>query len=418
MAWNWSRKTPAANEDRGALGVDLNAGRARATYGRASRNKLFLLDDPHTDLPLAVSLDKRTPDVGRAALSVCRTLPHTMAVNYLPQLGQVFEWKHAKHAVTADGLVTLALEKLGQATSSNSGLSLALPPYLSVPQVTRLLTIAEKQKLRIKGTACTPLALAAERATHFLTAPRAEDSDDGTGVRKTINTTAVLIVDVDEFALTASVVRITQDEVRMLATAAFPRLGARVWRERLLDTLADRCVRLCRRDPRDNAAAEQMLYDQLEETIDRARTGQRVSISVRSANWFQDLIHAPADLDAFCAPLARQAAEEIKNLLQTTNDGDPPETVWLTHDAGRLPGLAATLHQHMTERSSVRVLHPEATAAAAANLIDRWDAGDLPRSHLDTVIVLATKVDPRLLPKAPPPGLNAGPRGAGVEKRL
>ncbi|WP_020471283.1 hypothetical protein [Zavarzinella formosa] len=407
MAWvNWSRKPADGNDDRGALGADLNAGRVRATYGRASRNKLFLLEDPHIDLPLAISLEKRTPDVGRAALAVSRKLPHTMCVNYLPQLGQVFEWKHARQTYNADGLVSLALERLAKATSTNSGLSLALPSYLSVPQVTRLLIIAEKLKLRIRGTACTPLALAAERATHFLNAPRPDESGDGSGIHRAFGATSVLIIDVDDHALTASVVRIAEAEVRMLATASFPRLGSKIWRERLLDTLADRCVRLCRRDPRDNADTEQMLFDQLEETIDRARTGQRVSINVRSANWFQDLIHAPADLDAFCAPLARQAAEEIKNLLLTATDNEPPETVWLTHDAGRMPGLAATLHQHMTERTSVRVLHPEATAAAVANLNERWDAAELPRTHLDTVIVLPHRQDPRLLPKAPPP--NSG----------
>ena len=405
MAWvNWTRKTPEGNQDRGSLGADLNAGRVRATYGKASRNKLFLLDDPHTDLPLAINLDKRTPDVGRPALAMSRKLPHAMCVNYLPQLGQQFEWKHARQTHTADSLVSLALERLGKATVHNSGLSLALPSYLSVAQVTRLMMLAEKIKLRIRGTASTPLALAAERASHFLRSPRPDDSGDGTGIIGGINTTSVLIVDVDDHALTASIVRITADEVRMMASAAFPRLGSKIWRERLLDTLADRCVRLCRRDPRDNADTEQMLFDQLEDAIDRARTGQRVSINVRSANWYQDLIHAPADLDAFCSPLSRLAAEEIKNLLMAGNDSEPPETVWLTHDAGRLPGLASTVHQHMTERTSVRVLHPEATAAAVANLNERWESGNLPRTHLDTVIMLPVRDDPRLLPKAPLPG--------------
>ena len=406
MAWvNWSRKAPEGNQDRGSLGADLNAGRVRATHGRVARNKLFLLDDPRVDLSLAISLDKRHPEIGQTALAVSRKLPHTMCVNYLPQLGQAFEWKHGRHVHNADTLLTIALERLAKSTIHNSGLSLALPSYLSVAQVTRLVMLAEKLKLRIRGTASAPLALAAERASHFLSSPRPEDSGDGSGIHGALGTTTVLIIDVDDHALTAGIVRITADEVRMLSSACFPRLGGKVWRERLLDTLSDRCVRLCRRDPRDNADTEQMLFDQLEETIDRARTGQRVSISVRSANWYQDLIHAPADLEAFCSPLSRQAVEEIKNLLMAAgNDNEPPETVWLTHDAGRLPGLAATLHQHMTERTSVRVLHPEATAAAVANLNERWEAGALPRTHLDTVIVLPVRDDPRLLPKTPVPG--------------
>ena len=65
-------------------------------------------------------------------------------------------------------------------------------------------------------------------------------------------------------------------------------------------------------------------------------------------------------------------------------------------------GLASALHQNMTERTNVRVLHPEAAAAAAANLIDRWAAGNLPRTHLDTTIPLPPRVDARVAaPRSP-----------------
>jgi hypothetical protein len=242
------------------------------------------------------------------------------------------------------------------------------------------------------------LALAAERATHYLHGTREDNGPETPRASRAIPTTSVIVVDVDDHALMASVIRISEEEVRTIATASFPRLGSRVWRERLLDMLSDRCVRLCRRDPRDNAEAEQMLYDQLDGAIDRARTGQRVALNVRSTHWYQDLIHAPADLDAFCAPLGRAAVEEIKNLLGTLGTNDPPRAAWLTHDAGRLPGLAAALHQSLTERTSVRVLHADATAVAVANLVERWAMGEIPRTHLDTVIVLPPRTDPRLQP--------------------
>ena len=65
MAWvNWTRKSPDASVTREPLGVDLNAGRARAAHGRAGRNKLYPLDDPRPDLALGISLEKRTPEVG------------------------------------------------------------------------------------------------------------------------------------------------------------------------------------------------------------------------------------------------------------------------------------------------------------------------------------------------------------------
>jgi hypothetical protein len=126
-----------------------------------------------------------------------------------------------------------------------------------------------------------------------------------------------------------------------------------------------------------------------------------VSLSVRATHWYQDLVVTPADMDAFCAPLWRSAADELRHLIATLNEPEPPRAAWLTHDAGRLPGLAAALHQNMTERTNVRVLHPEAAAAAAANLIDRWSAGNLPRTHLDTTIPLPPRVDARVAPRSP-----------------
>jgi hypothetical protein len=402
MAWvNWSRRAPEVSDARGPLGVDLNAGRVRAAHGRAARNKPFFLDDPHPDLPLAISLEKRTPELGRAALAVCRKLPHTVCAAYLPLLGQSTEWKAGRQTLTVDGAVALALDRLRTVCYGHDGLSLALPAYLNLSQVVRLLALAEKAKVKIRGTATVPLALAAERATHFLYG-QAEEGGESAHTVRSITPTTVLIVDADDHALAAAVVRIAEEEVRILSSAAWPRLGVRFWRERLLDALADRCVRLCRRDPRDTAEAEQMLFDQIDDAIDRARSGQRVSLSVRATHWYQDLVQTPADLDAFCAPLWRQAAEEVRRFLGASSEPEPPRAVWLTHDAGRLPGLATALHQNMAERTSVRVLHPEAAAAAAANLIDRWALGELPRTHLDTVITLPPRPDPRLAPRGNP----------------
>lgn len=403
MAWvNWSRKSPDANAGRAALGVDLNATRARAAHGKAGRNRLFPLDDPRSDLALGISLEKRLPEVGPAAAAVSRKLPHAVCAGYLPHLGHAQEWKHGRYALTADAALTLALDRLRAATNGHDGIGVTLPTYLSLPQVAKLTTVAERVNLKVRGTAVTPLALAAERATHYLHGSH-EEPGDAPRPARSFTPTTVLIVDADDHALTASVIRISEEEVRTVGSAAFPRLGLRLWRERLLDALSDRCVRLCRRDPRDSAEAEQMLFDQIEEGIDRARTGQRVALSVRATHWYQDLIVTPADLDAFCGPLSRTAADELRHLVSGLSDVEPPRAAWLTHDAGRLPGLAAALHQNTAERTNVRVLHPEAAAAAVANLIDRWAAGELPRTHLDTAVQLPPRLDPRVAPRPPQP---------------
>lgn len=379
---SWIRRTPLATAAREPLGVDFNAGRARAALSKPGRNKLFPLDDPEPDLSLTISIEGKSPILGRPALAMSRKLPHAICSGYLPHLGEPREWKAGRNVLNAESAIAVALDGLQAVCRGHDGLSLALPSYLTFVQVGKVITAAEKAKIKVRGTTTASLALAAERATQFL---------HGLTGDARIEPTSVVIVDADEHAITASIVRLNDQEVRCVAIIPLPRLGIRLWRERLLDGLADRCVRQCRRDPRDSADAEQMLFDQLENAIERARLGQKVAISVRSSHWFQDLLLAPTDLDAFCAPLARQAADEIRSFVQNTNEPVPPRAVWLTHDAGRLPGLAAALHHNMAERTNVRVLHPEAAAAAVANLIDRWSTGELPRTHLDAIIPLPAK---------------------------
>jgi hypothetical protein len=174
--------------------------------------------------------------------------------------------------------------------------------------------------------------------------------------------------------------------VKMLASAAWPRLAVKVWKDRLIDGVADRCVRLCRRDPRDSAEAEQALFEQLDEALDHVRSGYRVSLTVRTTHWYQDVIQQPEEFDGYCASLARTAADAVRELVSGSGLPLPPRAVWLTDAAGRLPGLAKAVHQNTPEGTTIDVLPVGAVAHAAAVLVPRWLTGDLPRTHLDTVI--------------------------------
>src|SRR5260221_727713 len=78
-----------------------------------------------------------------------------------------------------------------------------------------------------------------------------------------------MIVDADDHALSGALVQCEANQARLLGTTAQPRLNQRVWKDRILNALADRCVRTCRRDPRDSAAAEQTLYEQIDDALDR-----------------------------------------------------------------------------------------------------------------------------------------------------
>src|SRR4051794_29502250 len=194
MAWvNWTRKSPDATADRGPLGIDLNATRARAAHGKPGRNKLFPLDDPRPDLALGISLEKRAPEVGPAAAAVSRKLPHAVCTGYLPQLGLAQEWKSGRLALTADSALALAFDRLRAVTAGHDGVAFALPTYLTLPQVGKLVGIADKAKLKVHGTATAPLALAAERATHYLYGPADEAGEPRPA--KSFSPQTVLIVD-------------------------------------------------------------------------------------------------------------------------------------------------------------------------------------------------------------------------------
>src|SRR5581483_3443688 len=73
-----------------------------------------------------------------------------------------------------------------------------------------------------------------------------------------------LVVDADDHALTWSLACVDGAHAAVVGVETVPRLGVRAWKDKLLEAVADRCVRRSRRDPRASAPAEQALYDQLE----------------------------------------------------------------------------------------------------------------------------------------------------------
>jgi hypothetical protein len=396
MAWvNWSRKsTSESKRDRGCLGIDLNATRARA----AAHSRVLLLDEPHADLPMAISMEKRTLEIGRTGVDLCRRLPHLACIGHLPHLGQPHEWKGGRHRLDAAGALALAFERLRSTCAHFDMIYLGLPAYLTLPQVSKLIAIAAKHRLALKGTAGSALAIAADRAGALLNdipEDAAKHEDWIVPLRRAGKTPLpadAIVIDADEHALTASLIRIEMDQVRLLVTTALPRISEKQWKDRLLDSLSDRCVRVCRRDPRDSAEAEQSLHQQIDASLDDVRAGQKVIVTVRCAHWYQDLELQSDDLEGYCSKLIRQTIDGIRDLLNAGSQTEPPRAVWLTHEAGRLPGLARALHQNMAERTSVGVLRPEALAVALANLGERWQSGELPNSHLDTTIPIRLKL--------------------------
>src|SRR5262249_47371827 len=135
------------------------------------------------------------------------------------------------------------------------------------------------------------------------------------------------------------------DMLRVLYSQTAPHLARSVWLCRLLDGAALRCVRLSRRDPRESAETEQVLFDQLAAVLDTHMGNEPVEMVLPTPHWYQHLRFPPAELSAFCAPLVQRAVAETQNFLAAIAALGPVGTVLLTTSAARLPGLATALDE-------------------------------------------------------------------------
>lgn len=393
----WSRKAPPVHDRTRAVGIDLTASRVLAE-AVGGKSRAIVLDEPDAELALFVSGDRRAPEVGRAGFALCRKMPHVVCSNFLPAIGQSREWKIGRHSLIAEAALGLVFEKIrGPITNESDAVALSLPVYLGPSQVTRVGITAGRAKFPLKGTAVGALALAADRAPTLLAgkpaAPHAGAADWVVPLRPAAGGPgAVVVIDADEFAVSAVLITVEFDVVRVVGSAVWPRLAVKAWKDRLLDAISDRCVRLCRRDPRDSADAEQALFEQLDEALDRARAGQRIGLTVRTAHWFQDVVQQPEEFEAHCAALTRLAGDSVRDFVNGIGLAEPPRAVWLTDAAGRLPGFVRAVHANTPEGTAVEILPPNAVALATAALVPRWLAGDLPRAHLDSMIPAARDV--------------------------
>lgn len=375
------KKSSSAAERHRLVGLDLSATRVRGVAAGVGSVRPLQLDEPNEDLPLFVTLDRRPPAVGHAALARLRVVPHAVCSNFLPLIGSPNEWRGERITLTPETALEECLRAIRPAVEAETDAAgLVLPGYLSIRQVRAVLEVAEAARWPLRGSAVAALAIAAHRAAGLTSAFRGVDP-------------TVMVIDADEHAVSAALIAVGTDEVKQLVATTLPKAGLRAWKDRLIDGLSDRCVRLCRRDPRDSAAAEQDLYLQLDDALDSARVGRRVTLGVRAEKWYQDLTVGPDEFEAVCEPINRLAIEGLKQFLFTAPVSVPPRAVWLTHTAGRLPGLAAKIYKHSPEQTQVSLLPAGAAAEAAAALVPRWLTGHLPRTHLDASIPHARRLD-------------------------
>jgi hypothetical protein len=352
------------------IGLELNSTRARAVIGPGEvPPRTLALDGKGGDLPMAVSLENRRPEVGRAGLALCRRLPHLTCTDFLADLGEKREWGAGRKRIDSAKALALAFDHLRPACKGSKGVVATLPPYLNRAQVDLASKLAEKAKLAWLGSMSAALAVGL--------AARAEHPWEG----------RALVLDVDDHALSWSALELGPERIFVVAEQSIGLLGLLAWKRRLLDALAERCIRHSRRDPRDSGQAEQALFDQLDAVLDAASQAQTAEVVVRAATWFQDLLLRPDEIIQFSAPLVRHTLKELGQMPDLNQEG---KATWilLTEAAGRLPGLAPALHEWSDANMEVSVLPPNALARAAHDLAVRMSRNELPRGHLDAAVPL------------------------------
>jgi hypothetical protein len=339
------------------VGLDWNATRALAVLGAAGGYALPVsLEPPSAELPMLLDLAGAQPIVGGAARRRCRTSPHQICHGFLAHLGAPARtapaWKIGRRPLDAEQAAGHVWQKLHGLCRSAKGVVLAVPGYFQPAQAELLRALGTRNKVAVLGS--VPLPLAAALAGHV----------------QHVWSRAVLVVDVDDHALTVALVLAGQDRAHLVETRAFPSLGLRAWQDRLINAFSDLCVWQTRRDPRDAPPAEQGLFDQLDALIDACLRRHPIQLAVQSSQWYHHLLVQSEQTLAFCSPLASQAAREVEALGNIPPADEAPPAILMTHQAGRLPGLRGlltALAQAWAESPDAQPIRPRTPAPAAAD---------------------------------------------------
>src|SRR5688500_4713106 len=117
------------------VALDLNASRVRAAQGLVPREgRTVPLEGTEADFPLAVSVEGRSPQPGRAGLALCRLSPHLACIGFLPNLGDRREWAGPSCKVDAYRALLLVLDHVAARVGKHTAAALAIPGYLAIEQ--------------------------------------------------------------------------------------------------------------------------------------------------------------------------------------------------------------------------------------------------------------------------------------------
>jgi hypothetical protein len=393
----WGRRATQGIDPTRIIGVELNSSFIRAVSWGAEGLRPIPLQPPAEEMPLCLALHRRQLLHGWSAWSVSRTMPHAICDNFLPLLGHSQQWHFGRHLLTAESALEAILKYLRPVWDAQvAPLAVAVPPYLSSQQIQGLAALFRRANCTLRAVLLGPLGVATAfaAALHPTPLPSSTQNSPHALIQAYPSASAlrqapltVGIIDVDAFALSTALVGITNDTARLIAFSAWPRLGLSAWYNRLLDAIADHCIRLSRRDPRDWPEAEQGLFEQLPYAMEQCYAGQRIRFLIRTDEWYQELHMVPEELERYCADLCQAAEQVIRQMIQNTHDSYSLRALWLTSRASRLPGLNRQLQWNQSPGTRIEILSSSAIAQAAATLTAHWPATEHP-IYLDGAIPL------------------------------
>jgi FHA domain len=378
------------------IGLDLSSTRLRAVQGPPQNVPMILpLSADHDELPLALSLEDRAPAVGAAGTALRRQKPYLACLDFLGHLGTRKEWTSGHHRLDALQALHHVFQHLHATLGPARGVLAALPAYFTDTQQALVTHLAAKLRWRWLGSVPAPLAAAYA----------AQEQLPFRGV--------AVVVDLDGHALTFTAVAVDSHRMRYLDVQSAPQLAEPVWLVQLLNRVADRCIRRTRRDPRELAATEQDLYDQLTHVLAANPADKLIELVLQTPHWYQNLMLQHDDLRVFCESLVRQAVAEWRLFRETLHVHGRFTSLLFTAPAARLPGLVAGLQAALAEPepaaesaddeeedfganllrfhdggdtgTPVHVLTADAIGRAAHHLLARMQRGELPRGHLDSI---------------------------------
>src|SRR5262249_61872532 len=129
-----------------------SASRLRAALGPAQDARPVALEGKEDELPLALSLEGRYPEVGRAGATLSRRSPHLCCTGFLPHLGEGREWAGPRVRLDAAKALALVFEHAFTRCGRHQAAAAAVPGYLYPEQLDLVRTIAGQSRLRLFGT--------------------------------------------------------------------------------------------------------------------------------------------------------------------------------------------------------------------------------------------------------------------------